>query len=119
MSKHSGVQSAMFGTESFRSRSQFEITCSAYTRCLCLCLHCLTGRYANSMESEEHVIVKCDAYADIRDDLFAHVRTIYPHFYNLSDSNKFSFILLSHLTTAQSALTCHNILQRRRNLMYR
>ncbi len=74
---------------------------------------------ADSIESEEHVILKCDAYADIRDDLFPRIRTIYPHFNNLSDSNKLSFILSSHLTTAQSALTCHNILQQRRNLMYR
>ncbi len=66
---------------------------------------------ADSIESEEHVILKRDAYADIRDDLFAHIRTIYPHFNNLSDSNKLSFILASHLATAQSALTWHNILQ--------
>ncbi len=66
---------------------------------------------ADSIESEEHVLLKCDAYADIRDDLFAHIRTIYPHFNKLSDSNKISFIFSSHLTTAQSALTCHNILQ--------
>ncbi len=30
---------------------------------------------ADSIESEEHVILKCDAYADIRDYLFAHIRT--------------------------------------------
>ncbi len=74
---------------------------------------------ADSIESEEHVMLKCDAYADIRDDPFAHISTIHPHFNNLSDNNKLSVILSSHLTTAQSALTCHNILQRRRNLMYR
>ncbi len=73
---------------------------------------------ADSIESEEHLILKCDAYADIRDDLFAQTRTIYPHLNNLSDSDKLSFILSSHLTTAQSALTCHNILQQRRNLIY-
>ncbi len=43
-------------------------------------------------QSEEHVILKCDAYADIRDD------------HNLSESNKLSFNLSSNLTTAQSAL---------------
>ncbi len=72
---------------------------------------------ADSIESEEHIILKSDAY--IRDDLFVHIRTIYPHFNNLSDSNKLSFILSCHLTTAQSALTYHNIFQRRRNPMYR
>ncbi len=61
-------------------------------------------------QAEEHVILKCDSYADIRDDTVAHIRTIYSHFNNLSDINKLSFILSSHLTTAQSALTCHNIL---------
>ncbi len=71
-----------------------------------------------AQESEEHVILKCNAYADIRDDLFAHIRIIYPHFNNLSHSNKLSFIISSHLTTAQRALICHNILQRRRNLKY-
>ncbi len=76
-------------------------------------------RQADSIGSEEHVILKCDAYADIRDDLFAHIRTIYPHFNNLSPNNKLSFILSRYLTTAQSALTCHNILQKKRNLMYR
>ena len=52
---------------------------------------------------EEHVLLKCDACADIRDNHFSHIRTIYPHFNILSDSNKLSFILTNHLTTAQSA----------------
>ncbi len=71
----------------------------------------------DSVESEEHVILRCDAYSDIRDDLFAHIRTIYPQFSNLSDIDRLSFILSSHLVTAQSALACHNILQQRRNLL--
>ncbi len=74
--------------------------------------------HADSIESEEHVIFKCDAYADIRDDLFAHIRAVYTHFNNLLDGNQLSFFLSSHLTTAQSASTCHNILQQRINLMY-
>ncbi len=60
---------------------------------------CLLCR-ADSIESEEHVILKCYAYADIRDDLFSHIRTIYPHFNNLSDSNKLSFYV--PMTTTMS-----------------
>ncbi len=33
-------------------------------------------------------MLKCDAYADITDDLVAHIRTIHPNFNNLPHSNK-------------------------------
>ncbi len=44
----------------------------------------------NAIENEEHVILNCCAYNDIRTDLFTSARSIHPKFDNLTDDDKLS-----------------------------
>ena len=79
-----------------------------------LCPLCQT----NSIESEEHVILECNIYDDIRHNLFHHAVQLNPAFMSLSNEEKLCFILANPDMSNFSAKACHLILARRRTLMY-
>ena len=92
-----------------------------------------TGRYKNgvhlpahericeicgtSVEDEVHVIMKCNLYDDLRDDLFDAASSINPSFPILCDMDKFVFLMCHKSMVKFSAKTCRLILQRRRSFM--
>ncbi len=83
-----------------------------------------TGRYENANEenrlcNEEHVILNCCAYNDIRTDLFTSARSIHPNFDNLTDDDKLSLILANADMDFNSAKACRQILNKRRLLINR
>ena len=70
------------------------------------------------VESEEHVIVRCPAYSDIRSELFNYACDMNSVFNDLDDEQKLSFILSNCDICRISAKTCYEILQQRRILLY-
>ena len=79
------------------------------------CFHC-----RNVIESEEHVILNCPLYEDFREKLFHTIRSNVTDFDGMSDNMKLSTILGNENinVTRSSAKTCHDILIRRRTLLY-
>ncbi len=69
-----------------------------------LCLLCNDTAIAN----EEHLILKCRAYNDIRTDLFTSARSIHPNFDNLID-DKLSLILANPDIGSNNVKVCHQI----------
>ncbi len=101
-------------------------------RCGVALIRIETGRYENvnkntlwllcndnAIENEEHVILNCIAYNDIRTDLFTSARSIHPNLDNLTDDDKLSLILADADIVFNSAKACHQILNKRRLLIYR
>ena len=86
-----------------------------------------TGRYTNtpiqervctlcnsgSIESESHVLLHCELYKDIRNDLFISFSKNHEHFKDLDDVNKVCDILAAKHLFNESAKACHLILKRR------
>ncbi len=66
-----------------------------------------------------NVILNCCAYNDIRTGVFTSVRSISPNFDNLTDDDKLSLILVNADMVFNSAKACHQILSKRRFLIYR
>ena len=79
------------------------------------CFHC-----TRVIESEEHVILNCPLYEDFIEKLFYAVWSHVTDFDSMSDSMKLSTILGNENATVirSSAKTCHDILMRRRTLLY-
>ena len=110
---------------------------SAYAkfRCGVAPLRIETGRYeglrlderhcflcTNVVESEEHALLHCPRglYSDIRGKLFQAIRSHEVGFDSMSDKMKLSMILgHENVQVIRScAKTCHDILVRRRTLLY-
>ncbi len=79
-----------------------------------LCVLC----QLNEIESEEHVLIPCPLYCDIRNDLFHGSTNIYDNFNDLNDTDKLSFILSNVNIVIDSSKVCHNILTRRKTFTY-
>ncbi len=75
--------------------------------------------YKNAIENEERVILNCCAYNDIQIDLFTSAGSIHPNFDNLTDDDKLSLIFANADMVFNSAKACHQILNKRRLLIYR
>ena len=84
-----------------------------------------TGRYENipivdrkchfceSIETEQHVMLECELYNDLRQPLYKKATEIDSAFPGLSEEEKFIFAFSNHFMIRLCAKTCFNILQRR------
>lgn len=82
-----------------------------------ICIFCEN----QSVESEEHVLLSCTMYDDLRDRLFCEIEKTFCHFRSLPDDDKLSVILGSNHRNviSISAKTCCDILYRRRAFLYK
>ena len=91
-----------------------------------------TGRYENlavnqrtcfnckeSVESEQHVLLNCPLYEDLREFVYNEAFSINSSFYSLSDEGKLKFLFTSNYLIKTVAKTCKDILDRRRRFLYR
>lgn len=53
------------------------------------CKMCQTGH----IEDEKHFVMNCDLYIDQRDSLFDYCNTLHPDFTNMTNTDKFKFIM--------------------------
>ena len=72
----------------------------------------------SEVESEEHVLTRCQAHTVFRNDLYNHACNINPNFNDFSDCDKLIFILSNPDICRISAKTCYTILCHRRDLLY-
>jgi hypothetical protein len=79
-----------------------------------VCQLCDTGE----IESELHVITKCNLYNDIRTELYNNVSTQIHNFQNMSDEGKLKVLLSDGNICKFSAKACSLILSRRRHHLY-
>ena len=90
-----------------------------------------TGRYENlssenrtcfncntCVEDEKHVILDCPLYADLRNVLFGHACNFNENFINFTDEEKFIFIFNDENMCYFTAKIWHDILFRRRCILY-
>ena len=54
-----------------------------------ICLHC----QLNKVEDEQHFMCSCPLYKAYRDDLYSYIVSVNKNFENLSDENKFIWLL--------------------------
>ncbi len=74
---------------------------------------------SRAVESEKHVILDCTAHDDIRTLMYEKAVTENDNFNLMNADEKLNFILSANGTSRYTAKACHDILQRRRNLLYR
>ncbi len=79
-----------------------------------LCVLC----QLNQIESEEHVLIRCPLYCDVRNVLFHAATNVYDDFNDLNDTDKLSFILSNGSIVIDSSKACHNILKRQHTFIY-
>ena len=63
-----------------------------------ICLHCKTDNFSE-IGDEQHLLLKCSRFSEIRIDLFDHVRKSCPRIDTLNDENKFIYLLNSSGST--------------------
>ena len=89
-----------------------------------------TGRYRNGgyvpaedrmcpvcnlgVENEFHVMLKCEFYSDIRDELLEHACFLVPDFSDLSDEEQFEYLMSNESIVKYTAKACRYIFMRRR-----
>ena len=78
------------------------------------CFHC-----AFDVENEDHVLLECPLYSDIRQELFSKVDMPLNSFDALSNHDKVCLLLSDSSIINYSAKTCHEILHERRKCLYR
>ena len=71
----------------------------------------------NKIESEEHVLLECPIYNDIRSELFSKIQL--PHFDSLNNHEKVCYLLSDDRIAIYSAKACQSILTERRKVLYR
>ena len=64
-----------------------------------LCLFCKANNNFSEIEDEQHVLLRCSRYTEIRKDLFDRVRKCCPRIDLLNDENKFMYLLNSSGST--------------------
>lgn len=81
-----------------------------------VCFNC-----ENDVESEEHVLMDCPVYSNLRGTLFSKIAQHIPEFVAKSKHEQFLCILSCDVTPVIriSAKICHDILTLRRNLLYK
>lgn len=77
------------------------------------CLFC-----DGSVEDEQHVLIACPLYNDIREDLFTSTELLCPEFRLLTDNQKFEFVLSNECLVMHTARACRKILNRRAIFTY-
>ncbi|CAG2206578.1 unnamed protein product [Mytilus edulis] len=75
----------------------------------------------NIVETEEHVLLECPLYDDLRNELFKIILSEHSNFLNFSNLDKLSIVLASNCDSIiiYSAKICKFILDRRRRFLYR
>ena len=68
------------------------------------------------LENEIHVILNCQVYGDLREQLLSKAMNYIPKFYSLSDENKFVILCSNPDLVRIFAKTCATIVQRRQIL---
>ena len=63
-----------------------------------ICLHCKTDNFSE-IDDEQHLLLKCSRFSEIRIALFDHVRKSCPRIDTLNDENKFIYLLNSSGST--------------------
>ena len=63
-----------------------------------ICLHCKTDNFSE-IDDEQHLLLKCSGFSEIRKALFDHVRKSCPRIDTLNDENKFIYLLNSSGST--------------------
>ena len=76
------------------------------------CFYC-----EKKVENEEHVLLECPLYNDIRLELFARIEL--PYFDTLSNHEKVCHLLSDDRIAIYNAKACHAILTERRKFLYR
>ena len=109
---------------------------SAYARFRCgvAPLRLETGRYErlpedqrlcfscpDSIENEEHVLLKCPIHNNLRENMFTVLKSEFPNMEHLSDQDKLRAILSCELNKSIRicAKTCFEILRTRRDMLYK
>ncbi len=90
-----------------------------------------TGRYDNTdeadrvcfqcadiIESEEHVILHCPLYDDLRKVMFNHAENVNPDFKNIKSEETLIFLLSNANVSIICAKTLCDILTKRRSILY-
>jgi hypothetical protein len=70
------------------------------------------------VETEEHVLIRCSSYDEIRRDLFNRAVSYNAEFYSLSHEDQLCFILDNEKMCFVSAKACSQILLSRRKMLY-
>ena len=91
-----------------------------------------TGRYTNlhleervcfnchtEIEDEMHVLINCPLYTCEREELFLIASYINPCFNLFSDVEKLNFLLSDADISKRCAKACHEILEKRRDILYK
>ena len=79
-----------------------------------VCFHC-----TSCIEDEEHVLMVCPIYDDLRLSLISEALFVNPTFEGYSDMQKLCFLLPDSRMVRSSAKVCTLILERRRNFLSR
>ena len=123
----------IYGTEDYVKLSILPSHRSALAkfRCGVAPLRIETGRYEglavqdrtcfyckDEIETEEHCLLYCGLYNDLRYELFNFLIPIYPNFNYLSNDEKLSVILADGKVARKSARTCYEILRKRKSFIY-
>ena len=70
------------------------------------------------VESEEHVILHCNVYNDIRNDLFLFAFSKEEDFRQFSPAEQLSYLLSNQNFVNKTAKTLHKMLERRHSILY-
>jgi hypothetical protein len=73
----------------------------------------------NCIENEKHVLLECPVYEDLGCYLFEHACLYNNNFMQLSDDETFVFIFSDENMCFYSAKMCHDILFKRKCILYR
>ena len=79
-----------------------------------ICCHC-----TSCIEDEEHVLMICPIYDDLRLSFISEALLVNPAFEGYSDMQKLCFLLSDSRLVRSSAKVCTLILERRRNVLSR
>ncbi len=69
-------------------------------------------------ESEEHCLIRCELYPDIKQSLFHTAFLINPDFDHCNDTDKLCFILSNEKMIPSTTKACHNVLTKRSAIKY-
>ena len=73
----------------------------------------------NCIEDEKHVLLKCPVYADLRCNIFSRALEYNDNFMQLSDDEKFIFLLNDDNMCFYTAKVCYDMLFKRKCILYR
>ncbi len=73
---------------------------------------------AENVEDEKHFLLLCPAFIDEHQKLFHTVSTLYNGFNDMSNDEKFIFLMSEPSVYRFTAKTCHIMLQKRRQISF-